>query len=50
MFFFHVKCPSFLSDVIKLEFSPQIFGKYTTNFMEIRSAGALRIDGKTRGS
>jgi len=27
MVFFHVKCPSFLSDVIKLEFSTQIFQK-----------------------
>jgi len=36
----HVKYPFFLSYLIKLEFSRQIFEKYSTNFMGDRPAGA----------
>jgi len=35
----HVKYPFFLSYLIKLEFSGQIFEKYATNFMRDRPAG-----------
>jgi hypothetical protein len=44
----HIKYPLFLSDLIKLEFSQQIFEK-SSNFMKIRPVGAelFHFDGRT---
>jgi hypothetical protein len=37
---FHVKYPLFLSDIDELEFSQQIFGKYSVKFHENPSSGS----------